>query len=109
MSISLARDDTSSIVLTWAPEGRRKRGKTKDNVEEYHRNRKKLAGWQTGNEARAAAANNETWKRSVAALIMYHKKQTDELSLSLGEALTDGIGGKVFDLGKFQNPKTSLI
>ena len=61
------RGEPASIcntALTWAPEGKRKRGRPKTTAEKE----RTLAGWRSWAEARTVAANRSEWRRLVEAL-----------------------------------------
>ena len=67
---TLRQDPTSdwNIALTWAPEGRRKRGRPKTTWRRTVERERADAGSRSWNETRVAAANRIDWRRSVEAL-----------------------------------------
>ena len=67
---TLRQDPTSdcNIALTWAPEGRRKRGRPKTTWRRTVEKERADAGWRSWNETRVAAADRIEWRRSVEAL-----------------------------------------
>jgi hypothetical protein len=61
----ILRQDKSSLLnvaLTWAPEGKRKRGRPKTTW------RRMEAGWRSWNVARVVAADRRLWRESAEAL-----------------------------------------
>ena len=57
-----------NTALTWAPEGKRKRGRPKTTWRRTVEKERTLAGWRSWAEARTVAANRSEWRRSVEAL-----------------------------------------
>ena len=57
-----------NIALTWAPEGKRRRGRPKTTWRRTVDKERREAGWKSWAEARTAAADREKWKSSVKAL-----------------------------------------
>ena len=55
-------------AVTWAPEGKRKRGRPKTTWRRTVDKERQVAGWTSWNQARAAAADKVTWRLSVEAL-----------------------------------------
>ena len=62
------KDTDINIVMSWAPEGTRKRGRPKTTWRRTVEKERKEAGWRSWNEARTAAADREKWRCSVEAL-----------------------------------------
>ncbi|XP_077870300.1 uncharacterized protein LOC144363564 [Saccoglossus kowalevskii] len=65
------REEPTSIcntALTWAPEGKRKRGRPKTTWRRTVEKESNKAGWKSWAEARVAAADRTEWRRSVEAL-----------------------------------------
>ena len=62
------RNNITNVAMTWAPEGKQKRGRPKmtwRRTVEKERNEIGLGSWE---EARMVAANREKWRKSVKAL-----------------------------------------
>ena len=57
-----------SIAMTWAPEGKRRKGRPKTTWRRTVEKERKEGGWNSWSEARTAAANREKWRSSVEAL-----------------------------------------
>ena len=65
------RWETASIcntALTWAPEGKRKRGRPKTTWRRTVEKKRNLAGWRSWAEARTAAVDRSEWRRSLEVL-----------------------------------------
>ena len=62
------RNNDCNIALTWAPEGKRKRGRPKTTWRRTVEKERDEAGWRSWNEVRTVAADRERWKSSVKAL-----------------------------------------
>ena len=58
----------SNIALTWAPEGRRKRGRPRTTWRRTVEKERTECGWTTWAEARNAAADRDGWRSAVEAL-----------------------------------------
>ena len=56
------------IALTWAPEGRRRRGRPKTTWRRTVERERMEGGWKSWEEARTVAANRERWKCFTEAL-----------------------------------------
>ena len=61
-------ENDCNIALSWAPEGRRKRGRPKATWPRTVEVERKALGYNTWAEARVAAANKDRWRCSVEAL-----------------------------------------
>ena len=57
-----------SIAMTWAPEGKRRKGRPKTTWRRTVEKERKEGGWKSWSEARTAAAYHEKWRSSVKAL-----------------------------------------
>ena len=57
-----------NIALTWAPEGKRRKGRPKTTWRRTVEKERQEGGWKSWSEVRTAAADREKWKRSVKAL-----------------------------------------
>ena len=57
-----------STTLTWAPEGKRKRGRPKTTWRRTVEKERNLAGWRSCADARAATVDKSEWRHSVEAL-----------------------------------------
>ena len=57
-----------NTALTWATEGKRKRERPKTTWQQTVEKERKLAGWRSWAEARAAAVNRSEWRCSVEAI-----------------------------------------
>ena len=55
------RNSNEMIALTWAPEGRRRRGRPKTTWRRTVERERNEGGWKSWEEARAGAANRERW------------------------------------------------
>ena len=55
-------------ALTWAPDGKRKRGRPKTTWRRTVEKERSLAGWRTWSEAKNTAADRNKWKHCVEAL-----------------------------------------
>ena len=62
------RHNLSNVAMTWAPEGKRKRGRPKTTWRRTVERERTEAGWKSWDEARAAAADRKKWRDSVKAL-----------------------------------------
>ena len=60
--------DDCNIAKTWAPEGKRKKGRPKTTWRRTLEKERKDACWRSWEEARTAATNREKWRTSVEAL-----------------------------------------
>ena len=56
------------VAMSWAPEGKRRRGRPKTTWRRTVEKEKQEAGWKSWEEVRTAATNREEWKSSVKAL-----------------------------------------
>ena len=61
-------DNDCNVAMTWAPEGKRRKGRPKTTWRRTVEKERKEAGWTSWAEVRTAAADRETWKCSVKAL-----------------------------------------
>ena len=57
-----------NIALTWAPEGKRRKGRPKTTWRRTVEKERQEGGWKSWSEVRTAAADREKWKHSVEAL-----------------------------------------
>ena len=57
-----------NVALSWAPEGKRKRGRPKTTWRRMIELERKALGYNTWAETRTAATNKDQWRRSVEAL-----------------------------------------
>ena len=53
-----------SIAMTWAPEGKRRKGRPKTTWRRTVEKERKEGGWNSWSEARTVAANREKWRSS---------------------------------------------
>ena len=66
---SLQPDNYCITALTWAPEGKRKRGRPKTTwTRTVERKKSAEQGWQSWNEVRTAAQDKSRWRANVEAL-----------------------------------------
>ena len=74
---TLRQDPTSNcnIAFTWAPEGRRKRGRPKPTRRRIVEREREDAGWRSWNKTRVAAANRIECRRSAEALCATRHKE----------------------------------
>ena len=61
------RNDDCNVAMSWAPEGKRRRGRSKTTWRRTVEKERQEAGWSSWEEARTAATNREGWKSSVKA------------------------------------------
>ena len=57
-----------NIGMTWAPEGRRRRGRQKTTVRRTVEKERNEVDWKSQTEVRKAVAEREEWRRPVEAL-----------------------------------------
>ena len=62
------QNNDCNIAITWAPEGKGRRGRRKATWRRTVEKEREEAGWKSWNEVRIVAADREKWKRSVKAL-----------------------------------------
>ncbi len=62
------RHNLMNVAMTWAPEGKRRRGRPKTTWRRTVEKERAEAGWRSWDEARVTAANREKWKESAEAL-----------------------------------------
>ena len=62
------QNNDCNTAMTWAPEGRRRRGRPKTTWRRTVEKERDEAGWTSWAEARTSAADRVTWRRSVEAL-----------------------------------------
>ena len=62
------RGNNNNIALTWAPEGRRKRGRPKTTWRRTVEKEMRTAGWKSWDHACRSAGNKKEWRISVEAL-----------------------------------------
>ena len=62
------RNNITNVAMTWAPEGKRKRGRHKTTWRRTVEMERNEIGWRSREEARMAAANREKWRKSIKAL-----------------------------------------
>ena len=63
----------------WAPERKRRRGKPKTNWRQTVEKERVEAGWQSWEEAKTTAANQEKWRDSVQASQLYVPRGTKKI------------------------------
>ena len=59
------RDNHNNTAMTWAPEGKRKRGRPKTTWRRTVEKERREAGWKSWDEARVTAADRKRWRESV--------------------------------------------
>ena len=57
-----------NIAISWAPEGEKRRGRSKTTWRRTEEKERKEAGWNSWKETRTVAADQEKWRSSVKAL-----------------------------------------
>ena len=62
------RNNITNVAMTWASEGKRKRGRPKTTWHQTVEKERNEIGWRSWEEARMAAARREKWRKSVKAL-----------------------------------------
>lgn len=62
------QNNDCSTAMTWAPEGKRRRGRPKTTWRKTVEKEREEAGWRSWAEARTAAANQEKSRCSMEAL-----------------------------------------
>ena len=62
------RNDDCNVAMSWAPEGKRRRGRPKTTWRRTAEKERQEAGWRSWEEVRTAATNREEWRSSVKAL-----------------------------------------
>ena len=62
------RENHNNTAMTWAPEGKRKRGRPKTTWRRTVEKERREAGWNSWDEARVTAADRKRWRESVEAL-----------------------------------------
>ncbi|KAK3087683.1 hypothetical protein FSP39_009142 [Pinctada imbricata] len=62
------RNNHCNVALTWAPEGKRKRGRPNTTLRRTVEKEREETGWRSWNEARIIASDRNRWKNSVKAL-----------------------------------------
>ena len=62
------RNDDCNVAMSWAPEGKRRRGRPKTTWRRTVEKERQEAGWRSWEEVRTAATNREEWRSSVKAL-----------------------------------------
>jgi len=62
------RNNDCNIAISWAPEGKRRRGRPKTTWRRTVEKERKEAGWSSWEETRTIAADREKWSTSVKAL-----------------------------------------
>ena len=62
------KDSDEMIALTWAPEGKRCKGRPKTTWRRTVEKERKELGWNTWEEARAVAVNRDRWRSLTEAL-----------------------------------------
>ena len=62
------RNDDCNVAMSWAPEGKRRRGRPKTTWRRTVEKERQKAGWRSWEEVRTAATNREEWRSSVKAL-----------------------------------------
>ena len=61
-------DNDCITALTWAPEGKRKRGRPRTTWQRTVERERSSAGWQSWSEVHTAAQDNTLWRTSVDSL-----------------------------------------
>ena len=62
------KDSDEMIALTWAQEGKRRKGRPKTTWRRTVEKERKELGWNTWEEARAVAVNRDRWRSLTEAL-----------------------------------------
>jgi len=62
------RNNITNVAMTWAPEGRRKRGRPKTTWRRTVEKERSEAGWRSWEEVRVAAADRKKWRVTADAL-----------------------------------------
>ena len=62
------RNNDCNFAMSWAPEGKRRRGRPKTTWRHTLEKKREEAGWNLWEEVRTAATNLKGWKNSVKAL-----------------------------------------
>ena len=62
------QNNDCNTAMTWAPEGKRRRGRPKTTWRRTVEKEREEAGWRSWAEARTTAADREKWKCSVEAI-----------------------------------------
>ena len=62
------RNSITNVTMTWAPEGKQKRGRPKTTWRRTVEKERNEIGWRSWEEVRMAAANRDKWRKSVKAL-----------------------------------------
>lgn len=62
------RENHNNTAMTWAPEGKRKRGRPKTTWRSTVEKERREVGWNSWDEARVTAADRKRWRESVEAL-----------------------------------------
>ena len=62
------RRDDCIVAMSWASEGKRRRGRPKTTWRRTVEKERQEAGWRSREEVRTAATNREEWQSSVKAL-----------------------------------------
>ena len=57
-----------NIAVTWAPEGKRRRGRPNTTWRRMVEKERAEAGWRSWEEVKTVAANRDAWKNSVKTL-----------------------------------------
>ena len=63
----LRRDSGKKIALTWAPEGRRRRGRPRETWRRTIDKERKEFGWKSWKEAERAAMDRAAWRERFLA------------------------------------------
>ena len=69
------RRNDCNVALTWAPEGKRKRGRPKTTWQRTVEKERGEAGWRTWDEVQSRAENRERWKSDVKALCATRREE----------------------------------
>ena len=62
------RNNIINVVMTWVPDGKRRRGRPKTTWRRTIEKERNEIGWRSYKEARMAAAYREKWRKSVKVL-----------------------------------------
>jgi len=71
-------DNISRTALTWAPEGKRRRGRPRETWRRTVERERNKVGWHTWGAAAASALNRDGWRDLLAGLKSPHQPDEDE-------------------------------
>ena len=67
-----------NVAMTWAPEGKRKKGRPKTTWRRTVEKERRDAGWGSWNEVRVIASDRKRWRRTVEALCATRREEAIE-------------------------------